>query len=166
MKAKFLTTLAIITSMALITASCSTPSCPEIGSKAPNFTLKNVDGESVSLSDFEGRPIIINFWSTRCVPCVAEMPHIQAVHDKLSSQGLVVLSINISDSAAAAKDFATEYGLTFPILLDPQMTVSQKYCLPQAIPITLFINTEGAFKAGKAGAFQSIEEIEDMLESL
>lgn len=165
MKAKLSIILALIASIALIMTGCA-PTCPEMGGQAPNFTLKTPDGESLSLSDFRGRPVMINFWSTRCGPCVIEMPHIQAVYDKRSNQGLVVLAINISDSAATAKQFVTDQGFTFTVLLDPGMKVFQKYCLPQAIPITLLINAEGTLKAGKVGAFRSQDEIESVLDSL
>ena len=165
MKAKLSIMLAIIISIALIMTGC-TPACPEIGGQAPNFTLRTPDGESLSLSDFQGKPVMVNFWSTRCIPCMAEMPHIQAVYDKRSNQGLVVLAINISDSATTAKKFVTGHGFTFTVLLDSQMKVFQKYCLPQAIPITLFINAEGIIKATKIGSFQSPDEIESMLDSL
>ena len=165
MKKYLLMIMAITAAMALTITAC-TPACPEIGGKAPDFTLETVDGENLSLSDFRGKAIIINFWSTRCGPCVIEMPHIQTVYDRWSDQGLVVLAINISDSAADAKDFIASRGLSFPVLLDPQMEVFQQYCLPQAIPITLFINADGTIKASKVGAFQNPDEIESMLESL
>ena len=108
----------------------------------------------------------MNFWSTRCGPCVMEMPHLQDVHDKLSSQGLVVLTINVSDSASVAKEFINSQGFTFPVVMDSQMEIFQQYCLPQAIPITIFIDAEGIIKATKVGAFLSPDEIEDMLDSL
>ena len=166
MKMRLSAILAAIISVALIIASCGTPPCPEIGGQAPNFTLKNMDGESLSLSDFQGKPVIINFWSIRCVPCKDEMPLIQAVYDKRANEGLVVLAVNIQDSAAASKEFVSKRGFTFTVLLDPGMKVFQKYCLPQAIPVTLFIDTEGTMKARKIGAFQSPDEIESMVDPL
>jgi len=165
MKRKLPIILAIITSIGLIMAGCA-PACPDIGDRAPNFTLSNIDGESLSLNDFKGNAVMVNFWSTRCPPCLSEMPHIQAVYNEQSNQGLVVLAINISDSAAIAHDFMASQGFTFTVLLDPQMKVFQNYCLPNAIPITLFINAEGIIKATKVGAFQSADEIERILKSL
>lgn len=165
MKTKLPVILTLITSIALITAGCAT-TCPDEGGQAPDFTLTNLDGESISLSDFRGKPVIINLWSTRCIPCVGEMPHIQAVYNKRSSQGLVILAINVSDSTAVAREFISSKGYTFTALLDPQNKVSQKYCLPQAIPITLFIDSEGTIKKTRIGAFQSPEEIESILDSL
>ena len=166
MRGKLSITLAAILSLVLIIANCGTPACPEIGGQAPNFTLKTLEGESISLSDFQGRPVIINFWSIRCVPCKDEMPLIQAVYDERSNEGLVVLAVNIQDSAAATKEFVAGKGFTFTILLDPGMKVFQNYCLPQAIPITLFINAEGTMKARKVGAFQNQNEMESIVDSL
>lgn len=166
MKKKVVVISAIVTFAALMLASCGTPPCPEIGSKAPDFTLTTVYGRSLSLSDFQGSPILVNFWSTRCAPCVIEMPIIQEVYDKRSNQGLVVFAINISDSAMATKNFITSRGFTFISMVDPGMKVFQKYCLPQAIPVTLFVDGEGTLKAVKLGAFQHPNQIEDILDSL
>lgn len=158
----------IIASMVLIISGCTsaTPACPMIGDKAPDFTLKTADGGDLSLSDFRGKTVMLNLWSTRCGPCVMEMPLIQELYAKRSNQGLVVLAINVSDDAATAQGFASEYKLTFPILLDPQMTIHQAYCLQQAIPITLFIDADGIYSENHVGMFQSLEQIESKLDPL
>ena len=166
MKKKLMALMILMVSVVVIVAGCGTTSCPEIGKKAPDFTSETMNGGSVSLSDFQGKPVIMNFWSTRCGPCVMEMPHLQDVHDKLSGQGLVVLAINVSDSASVTKEFVNGQGFTFPVVMDSQMEIFEQYCLPQAIPITIFVNSEGIIKATKVGAFQSSDEIEDMLDSL
>ena len=166
MKKGLVVLITFIASLSLMITGCGTPSCPEIGGKAPDFTAETMDGSSISLSDFKGKRVIMNFWSTRCGPCVMEMPHLQDIHDKFSGQGLVVLSINVSDSSSTAKEFMNSQGLTFPVVMDSQMDIFQQYCLPQAIPITIFIDAEGIIKATKVGAFLSPDEIEDTLDSL
>jgi len=165
MKAKLLAMLMLTAILlALLTSGCT--SCPQVGGKAPDFTLKTPEGGITSLNDFSGSLVIINFWATNCGPCVAEMPHLQAIYEKLSNQGLTVLALNVYDDAATIREFVSRNKLTFPVLLDTQMEVFQKFCLPQAIPITLFINREGTIKAQKIGAFQSPNEIESLVKSL
>ena len=166
MKKGLVVLITFIASLSLMITGCGTPSCPEIGGKAPDFTAETMDGSSISLSDFKDKRVIMNFWSTRCGPCVMEMPHLQDVHDKLSGQGLVVLAINVSDSASVTKEFINGQGFTFPVVMDSQMEIFGQYCLPQAIPITILIDAEGIIKATRVGAFQSSDEIEDMLDSL
>jgi peroxiredoxin len=165
MKLRILILLAIITSAALSIISC-TSSCPEMGKSAPDFTLQNLDGKNVSLSDFRGKTIIINFWATWCTPCQFETPFFQAIHNERASKGVVILAIDIKESSATVKSCANSKGMTFPILLDTEAEVAQKYCLPSAVPITFFVNTQGVIKARKIGAFTSQKEIENILDSL
>ena len=151
--------------IALLITGCAPP-CPEMGSNAPDFTLKNVDGQSVSLSDFKGKIVMLNFWATWCGPCTAEMPHFQSVHKNRSSEELAILAVNINESAPVAKKFVDSRGLSFHFLLDSEGKVAELYCLPQAIPVTLFIDANGIIKARKIGAFRNQGEIESMLDSL
>jgi len=152
----------------LIMTGCGgSQSCPRIGDQAPNFALPSIDGKNVSLSDFNGKRVIINTWSTKCVECKKEMPYIQEIYNEYSKQGLVVLGINTLDSAKAAKEFVTTNGYTFPVLLDPQWEIYKKFCCPKTgDPNTFFINAEGVLKNVKFGSFQSKEEIESILKSL
>ena len=156
----------VIIGLLTVSCSCAQKSCPDIGSAAPNFTLESTDGSSVSLKDFKGSKVMVNLWSTRCVPCVSEMPHIQAIHEKWADKGLKILAVNVSDNAQKAGQFASDNGFTFTILSDPKGQMFQTFCLQQVIPITLFIDEEGILKAKKLGAFSSVEEIETILNSL
>lgn len=165
MKAKLLILPIIVALIALLIISC-TPPCPDIGKSAPDFTLQNTDGKNVNLSDFKGKTVILNFWATWCGPCQYETPFFQAIHNERSGKGVVILAIDIKENPATVKSFATNKGISFPILLDTEAKVAQKYCLPGALPITLFINAEGIIKARKIGAFRSQAELESMLNSL
>jgi peroxiredoxin len=165
MKYIFLLVLMIGIITLIPAAGCKTP-CPDIGSDAPNFTLKNLDGASVSLQDFRGSPILMNFWATWCGPCVAEMPHLQEVYSERSSDGLVLLSIDIGETSAQVEGFIKQSGFTFPVLLDTQADVAELYCLPQVLPQTLLIDSEGVIKDRKVGAFRDKNEIYSLLDSL
>jgi len=137
----------------------------EIGKTAPDFTLQTIDGESVTLSDFRGKTVIVNIWVMQCEGCVDELPHFQAVFDKRSREELAILAINSTEDPAAVKEFANSRGFTFPILVDPAGQVVESYGRFGA-PTTFFIDGEGIVEAIKHGAFLSPDEIESTLDSL
>ena len=144
-------------------ASCKPASSPEVGSPAPDFTLPTLDGQTVKLSDFKGQPVFINFWATWCPPCLSEMPHIQAVFDDEASKGLVVLAVNVGEEQSTARHFIEQQGYTFPIALDVDGSIGEKYRV-RAYPTSLFIDPEGVIRSIKVGSFQSEAQIRSMLE--
>lgn len=139
-----------------------TTSTPRTAPMAPDFTLPNLDGEEVSLSDFRGHPVLLNFWASWCGPCRVEMPHLNQVAQEWGKQGLVVLTINAGDSPAKAREFMEDNKLTFPALLDIDGGVSMVYGV-YSIPVTFFIDEEGFAIAKRIGAYPSVEQIEDDL---
>lgn len=114
------------------------------GDVAPDFTLTTLDGKEVSLSDYRGKKVLLNFWATWCPPCKAEMPHMQNVHENYG-EDIEILAVNLT-SLDNGKDkielFKEDYELTFTIPLDEKGTVGEEY---QAftIPTSYFISTEG-----------------------
>lgn len=132
---------------------------------APDFTLPTIDGESVTLSDLRGKPVMLTFWAIQCPACGLQAPYIQAFYDEWSSEKIAVLTIDVGDSVGVAQDFVSSQGFTYPVLLDPQSRVAQAYGIP-GVPVTFFINTEGIAKAYKIGPFQSREEIESALDTV
>lgn len=117
---------------------------PRAGFVAPDFTLSTLDGESVTLSALQGRPVVVNLWASWCGPCRAEMPALQRVYETYRETGLVILAVNATnqDNVTAAQAFVTENGLTFPILLDSDGGASRLYEL-RALPSTYFIRPDG-----------------------
>src|SRR4030042_2087149 len=132
---------------------------------APDFTLQNINGETVSLSDFRGKPVMLIFWKINCAACKLQIPYTQALYDKWSSDTIAVLTINIEDSISAIQDYNTSLGITYPVLLDPAGKVAQTYGIP-GVPLTFFIDDEGIIKAYNIGAFSSREQIEGALEEV
>ena len=110
--------------------------------KAKDFTLKNLAGEEVSLSRFQGQPVMINFWASWCNPCRDELPLIETMYEKFQDQGFVVVAVNSGESAGAVQAFATEQGLTFPILLDEDMKITALYRV-RGLPVSVFVDTQG-----------------------
>lgn len=135
-----------------------------VGGQAPDFRLSQLDGQSVSLSNFQGKPVLMNFWSSRCPPCCAEMPFIQEIFEdeEWSDKGLVILAINIGESPPTAKSFMESYGLSFPVLLDAKQDVALKYNI-RAIPTTFLVDKSGIIQAKIIGAFPNKAAIEKSL---
>ncbi|MFZ6028407.1 MAG: peroxiredoxin family protein [Chloroflexota bacterium] len=117
---------------------------PQTGLLAPNFTLFNSGEKEFRLSDFRGRPVLINFWASWCPPCRAEMPAMQRVYEEYEAQGFVILAVNAAnqDSNPAAQAFASELGLSFPILFDTDGEVGNLY-RAGALPTSFFVDPQG-----------------------
>ncbi len=94
---------------------------------ADDFTLATFQGQQVSLSEFRGRYVLVNFWASWCPPCKAEMPGLQAYHQKYQADGFTVLAVNTSDDPVAAQDYINANGFTFPVILDDTGAVFQVY---------------------------------------
>ncbi|UOE57566.1 TlpA family protein disulfide reductase [Bacillus sp. CMF12] len=114
-----------------------------IGLKAPDFELKNLQGETVKLSDYKGKKVMLNFWATWCPPCKAEMPDIQKFYTQKGNE-VVILAVNI-DSHSDVAGFAEEMRVNFPILLDVNEKASNAYQII-TIPTTFFIDEEGIIR--------------------
>jgi thiol-disulfide isomerase/thioredoxin len=114
-----------------------------------DFTLQNLDGEMVSLSDFQGKPVLLNFWATTCPPCLIEMPLIQETADRFSEE-LVVLLVNVGESMEDIRAFAerNDYHLNF--LEDTEALVAGDYRV-RGIPTSFFIDAEGMIQATYIG---------------
>lgn len=112
----------------------------KVGVKAPDFELKTLAGDTVKLSDFKGKKVMLNFWATWCPPCKAEMPAMEEFH-KEAGDDVVILAVNI-DPHLDVKAFVDENGITFPIPLDEEDKVNETYQV-LSIPTTYFIDTKG-----------------------
>jgi len=113
----------------------------KVGDLAYDFTLENYSGEDVTLSDYRGKIVIINFWASWCRPCRDEMPHFQTIQDEIEAAGsdadIVILSVNMTDGTYETKDTAHGYvtanGFTFPLLFDDGSVSSlyEAYYIPE-----------------------------------
>ena len=119
-------------------------SLPRKGFTAPDFSLDQMQGGEITLSDLRGKAVILNLWASWCLPCRAEMPAMQRVYEANRDRGLEILAIHATyqDSLAAAQAFVDEHHLTFPILLDSTGEVANLYRL-RSLPTTFFIDPQG-----------------------
>lgn len=128
-------------------ADMEQPSTVEVGSPAPDFTLKTPQGESITLSELRGKAVLVNLWATWCPPCREEMPAIQRIYREYRDQGFVVLGVNVTaqDDPLSVMPFVEKYGLTFPVLLDETGEVSAAYGL-RSLPTSYFIGRDGTIQ--------------------
>ena len=132
---------------------------------APDFRFQDASGQTFALSDFQGRSVMLNFWRTDCGWCVVEMPHIQQVYETWSADELVILTIDFGEGADKVSDFLDDIEVSLPVLLDREAEAAAQYRV-SSMPRTFFIDKEGLIRYIKFGAFQSLEELEDILTQL
>jgi peroxiredoxin len=119
---------------------------------APDFSLQDINGNKVSLEDFRGKSILLNFWATWCQACKEELPSMQRLHEALSRKGIEVVAISIDrNNLDRIKEFAKDYKLTFPILWDPDQKVRKHYYI-MGLPTTYLIDPEGKLRGFASGA--------------
>ncbi len=116
----------------------------------PDITLPTPDGETLSLSDYRGQVIFLNFWGTYCPPCVAEMPELQAVYQELEGQDFVLIGLNAEEKPETVQAFIEENGITFPIIISDDATINPQYQLKH-MPTTWFIDKHGILRGKIVG---------------
>lgn len=112
-------------------------------SPASAFMLRDVDGKLVSLRDFEGKVVLLNFWATWCANCRKEMPAMERLYQSLRADGFAIVAISVDQAATEkVKAFAEELKLTFPVLHDRDSIISRLYSNP-GVPVSYLVNREG-----------------------
>ncbi len=127
--------------------------------RAPDFAVLNADGETVRLSEFLGKPIVLNFWASWCPPCKAELPDFEAACKKYDGE-VTFLMVNLTDgqreTVEIAKSFIASKGYTFPVYFDTNYEASYKYGL-SSIPQTYFIDAKGNVVARATGMISAAQ---------
>ncbi|WP_044642453.1 thiol-disulfide oxidoreductase ResA [Risungbinella massiliensis] len=115
---------------------------PIAGEEAPNFTLTDVSGKEVELTDLRGKAVMLNFWGTWCEPCRTEMPAMQQMYQKYQAKGFEIVAVNIAETEVAVNSFAKQHNLTFPIWMDQDRDVVKQYKIGP-LPSSLFLDRNG-----------------------
>jgi thiol-disulfide isomerase/thioredoxin len=131
-----------------------------LGKVAPGFTLVDIKGKKVSLADFKGHPIVLNFWATYCGPCKLEMPWFQSLAAQYQPEGVVVLGLDEDDGMATEEvaQASRKVGVSYPILM-PSDQVAKDYQLSDYLPETFYIGKNGKIVDQTIGA-HSKDELE------
>jgi len=138
---------------------------PEVGAIAPGFTLLDLSGAEVQLSDYRGKVLLLNFWATWCPPCQQEIPMFIKVYEEMKDQDFVVLAVSIGEGKEKVSGFVSEKGMTFPVLLDSSKGVARRY-LVRAIPTSVVIGRDGVVQRIVVGMMRESQlraELKDLL---
>lgn len=137
-----------------------------VSKRAPDFTLKDASGKRLSLSDYKGKVVLLNFWATWCGPCKEEIPWFIQFEKQYQSQGFTVLGVSMDeDGWKAINPYVAQHGINYPILLADE-EVNQRYGGIDALPTTLMIGRNGKIAVihqGLAGRDEYEKEIRDLL---
>lgn len=131
------------------------------GNRALGFTLKALDGTEVSLEDYRGNVVLINFWATWCPPCRAEIPDIEEAYRARQDDGFVVLGVSVEEARESVAPFVDAFGMTYPVLLDEGGQVLKMYRAP-GLPISVILDQDGVIQVRHIG-FLTRAQLEDYL---
>lgn len=135
-----------------------------IGSVAPNFILENLQGEQVSLDDYRGKTVIVNFWTTTCPYCIKEMPDFQKIYSERKDTDFTILAVNIGESKATVNNFMKKNNYTFPVVFDKKGEVSYMYNIT-GVPTSIIIDGEGIVRGIRMGPM-AYPEIKQRLDAI
>jgi peroxiredoxin len=125
---------------------------PQIGASLSNFTLTDLQGQKVQLSDYKGQVVLVNTWATWCPPCRAEMPDLNSYYQTHKNEGFVVLAINAGDPQSSAAEFAQNNHLAFPVLLDSNLQVLDGFGI-HSFPTSIVVGRDGRVKTIHVGMY-------------
>jgi peroxiredoxin len=121
-----------------------------VGKPAPEFTLKDIAGREITLASLRGKPVLLDFWATWCEPCRESMPHIQGLYDQFKEKGLMVLGIDINESAEEARKYFVDQKYSFASLLGSGSDVTKNYGA-ESIPRVVLIDKDGVVRYVHSG---------------
>lgn len=133
----------LLLAMAAVCIATGSANAVRIGSPAPNFTLKDINGMNFCLESLKGKVVILNFWSTSCAPCVAELPSLNSLYHELKQSRLAVLGISLDSSVKPVKVLTEKYKIEYPILMDSAQEVYFDTYSLFGQPVSLLIDQSG-----------------------
>ncbi len=133
-----------------------------IGSTAPDFTLKDISGNAVSLSSFKGKPVLLNFWATWCPYCRKERAHLNALYKEYQDKGLIILSVSTDQSAAKVKEYLKQTPAEFIVLSDSSGVAASLYSVG-GLPTSYLINRDGIIKNRFIGFREWTDSVSKMI---
>ena len=127
---------------------------------APELSLNDTEGVRRSLADYRGQVVLVNLWATWCPPCKEEMPTLQTFYDKYRADGFVIVAINDGDPTVDVLQFVNDYGLTFPVWLDPTYIATEEAFHTLNLPASFVIDREGTIQLTWMGgiSYNTLEE--------
>ncbi len=140
-----------ITLLFVPSGKAGSPGILTVGQKAPGFSAHTAaDGKAVTLAQFRGHPVVINFWGTFCIPCRSETPLLQRTFAAHSAAGLVILGIDQAEPVDSVAKYGKDYGLTYPLIPDSDQAINKAYGVT-ALPVTYFVDAQGVIRSATNG---------------
>ncbi|MBI4828472.1 MAG: TlpA family protein disulfide reductase [Nitrospinae bacterium] len=127
--------------------------------QTPDVSLIDLDGKTRALAEFRGAPVLVNFWASWCVPCLAEMPEIERFGNTKRAEGLKLAMINLEEPPAVIRNFLREYDYKFPALLDTDGAVARAFGVT-GLPTSFFLDAKGIIRYERRGRMttETLEE--------
>lgn len=132
---------------------------------ALDFTLKDMDGNKLTLSDYKGKTIFLNFWASWCGPCKYEMPFIEQLHQDTKDSDFVIVTVNLEEEKSVVSEFMTDNKYHFPVWLDSDGDVSKQYGV-SGIPLSLLINKDFKIVSAHEGAMENYKMLKEFVDQL
>lgn len=151
--------------LALLLASCSRPSSSPTGDlksqaerkAAPNFSLKDADGNAVNLADYRGKVVLVNFWATWCGPCEAEIPWFIEFEKKYKDQGFAVLGVSMDDDGwKSVRPYIASHKINYRIMIGSEV-VSQQFGEIESLPTSFVLDREGRIASNHVGLVDKVD---------
>jgi peroxiredoxin len=154
--------------LAVAVVACASPGTLEgvaEGERARDFTLKTLDGSQISLRDYEGQVVLVNFWGTWCPPCADEIPDLEAVYQARQDDGFVILGVNVRDHPQMVESFVADLGVSYPVVLDEADQVSQEYRV-RGLPLSVLVDRDGVIRVRHIGYLSAEQLLQYLAEVL
>ncbi|HEY41223.1 MAG TPA: TlpA family protein disulfide reductase [Dehalococcoidia bacterium] len=134
----------------LLLAGCGLAPAPEVGYPAPDFTLTDLDGNTVRLRDLRGNVVFLNFWATWCPPCRAEMPAMEGLYQEYKNRDVVIIGVDLLEYWSNVEYFVEVNGYSWTFVIDTDGQVAMDYMVT-GIPSSFFIDKDGIIRALQVG---------------
>lgn len=152
-------TVSVVIIGLMVLAGCGLDPAPIIGHPAPDFTLTDIAGNTVRLSDFRGKTVLLNFWAIGCPPCRAEMPAMEEVYQEYKDKDVVIIGVDLDGPVSVVGDYVRDYvevnGYSWTFVIDTTYEVAEDYMV-NLIPSSFFIDKDGVIRALKVGAMSKV----------
>lgn len=132
------------------TTASKPPGPPQVGMQAYDFRLVDLHGNQVSLSDYRGKKVMLNFWASWCGPCRAEIPYMVKLYDEFQDKPFEIVAVNLREDPNKVQAFVTQMDMRFPILFDTTGQVGSAYFV-SGIPTSVFLDEQGIIQAVHRG---------------
>lgn len=142
MRTSILTVIALALAYTFYSNFVADRSVAKAGDKSVNFVLNDLDGERIELEGLQGKGVFVNFWGTYCPPCEKEMPIMEDLYAEYKDQGVEIVAVNVNEPELTVERFVDRYGLSFPVVIDKGMNVSDAYGI-SPLPTTVLIDEHG-----------------------